>query len=187
MDDRLLFRHLLDLLGREFFVSHFLRKRFRRKQALGKTRKISGPTRFFSFDLLSVFFLIQIPAVGIVPILKFSLFYFEKVSFFPSARNKYSLLLCRVTGLLPFLPAAFESIDLRISHVHQLLCHTGTGAFTGSGTVEDKGLILRILVAQDSIASGSSRTAPLIFKSLSVQSAPRRTSTTMKLGCRASP
>src|SRR5512135_1721370 len=60
--------------------------------------------------------------------------------------NKRLLLLRRVVGPDPFLPAPLEGIDLRESHVHQLLRHTSAGCLRRSGTVKNQGLILRVFL-----------------------------------------
>lgn len=46
----------------------------------------------------------------------------------------------------PFRPPAFERIDLRIATVQECACHTGTGGFFVSGTVDNECLVFRILV-----------------------------------------
>jgi hypothetical protein len=63
-----------------------------------------------------------------------------------TVRNKCSLLFYWVIGLGPFPPATFEGVNLSVSHSHQLLCHTGTCSFSGSGTIENDGFILEIFV-----------------------------------------
>ena len=74
-----------------------------------------------------------------------------------------SLLFCRITIFGPFLPAALKGIDLREAHLHQFLCHTGTGTLAGSGAVEDENFILRIFFSPGFYITGvfSNRTLNL--------------------------
>jgi len=48
----------------------------------------------------------------------------------------------RIPFVLPFMPAALESVNPGVPHVHQCQCHTGTGRLARSGTIDDKGLFL---------------------------------------------
>jgi len=43
---------------------------------------------------------------------------------------------------MPFFPPSLESIDFFIPNRNKFTCHTGTGTFTSSVTVEHYGLIL---------------------------------------------
>ena len=52
----------------------------------------------------------------------------------------------RITFLLPFTPTTLESVNLSVSHLHQLQCHTGTGSFSRSGTVENNRPLLSVII-----------------------------------------
>ena len=51
-----------------------------------------------------------------------------------------------IVGRDPPVPASIEGVDLGKSFNHELLCHTGTGCFVRSGSVEHQCFIFGVFV-----------------------------------------
>ena len=65
----------------------------------------------------------------------------------PGNSNLIRLLFFnRIFCLKPLVPTSLKCVNLIISLVRKLPCHTGTGSLVFSGTIEDKDFVLWVLV-----------------------------------------
>ncbi len=53
------------------------------------------------------------------------------------------LLLYRILGVVPFVPAAFKYFNFLVTCACELMRHTGAGSLVGSGAIEYDRLVLR--------------------------------------------
>ncbi len=58
----------------------------------------------------------------------------------------FLLLLDGKLCLVPGVPSSFEDINLFKPFLDEFPCHPGTRRFVNSGAIEDKGLLLRVLI-----------------------------------------